>query len=312
MKGLCNLGQTCFFNAAAQCLVYSPNMANYFLSVGQAERDLCTKRKGAFAVAEAFIAFTREYWTKEPVEGGADVSQVYAAFVKACRGFGKHQQHDAHEAIVCLLDKLHEGLCRMKPGQLAVCNRAGVERAAWLEALKGSCSVVSEVFRGQIEATVQAQGYTGVTHDHFTCLSLAVNECSSLTQCFQRHMGSEVLADFKVDGKPREATITKRFTHLPRILVVHFKRFDALEKIDRYIEYTSELDLSQYAAPGSSQHYQLFAVCLHRGTTQDGHYTACCEVKGRWYVMDDESVTRLTNINNIIQRDAYVLFYKRL
>ena len=308
MKGLANGGQTCFFNSAVQCLLYTPNMTNYFLSQKDAE-DLNVKKKGSSGLAAAYGEFVREYWTKEE----AAVAPVYSAFLKACRGFSPGQQHDAHEAMVCLLDKLHDGLSRLKPdASVAVADRPGVARKAWTDGLKNCASVVSEVFRGQVEAQVQATGYTSVTHDHFTCLSLAVNDASSLVHCIQRHMAPEDLQDFKVDGQTIAATLTKRFTYLPRVLVVHLKRFDGCDKIDRFIDYPMELDLKLFAVPECEHHYQLFAVCLHRGTPDDGHYTAVAEVKGRWHSMDDETVAPMKNINDIIQRDAYVLLYKRL
>ena len=309
MKGLPNAGQTCYFNAAVQCLVYSPNMTNYFLA-GCATADLNAKKKGSSTLAGAYAAFVHDYWTAEGAE--ADASDVFAAFTKACKGFAPDQQHDAHEAMMSLLDKLHDGLSKLKPGELAVADRPEVRRKPWLDGLKGACSVVSEVFRGQVEAEIVAPGYTSVSHDHFTCLSLAVNDAASLSQCLQRHMAPERLTDFKVDGNVIEATMTKRFTYLPRVLVVHLKRFDGSDKIDRFIDYQSELDLGPFATPECQRYYQLFAVCLHRGTTDDGHYCAMCEVKGRWYLLDDDAVAPMSNVNDIIQKDAYMLLYKRL
>lgn len=311
MKGLPNAGLTCYFNATLQCLAYCPNMTNYILA-GGIERDLNVKRKGASGVASAYAAFVRDYWTREGVQN-ADPAPVYAAFMKACRGFPASAQHDAHEALVCLLDKVHEGASRLKPGALAVAERPEVKREPWVDGLKGSTSVVSEVFRGQLETEVTADGYASLTHDHFTCLSLAINGLTSLGQAIQRHMGPERVTEFRVGDAVVNATLRKRFTYLPRILVVHFKRFDdGADKLDKFIDYATELDLGEFAAAGCAHHYQLFAVCLHHGTATDGHYTACCEVHGRWAVMDDESVTPLQDINHIIQRDAYVLLYKRL
>lgn len=311
MKGLRNEGETCYLNAALQCLAYCPNLANYFLA-GSAEKDACLRRKGASGVALALARFVSAYWT-DPAET-ADASEVRAAFVRACRSFAPDTQHDAHEALTCLLDKVHDGLSRMKPGDRAVAALpAGVRAGPWAESLRGECSVVSEVFRGQVEVSVSAPGYSSVLVDHFTSLSLALRECATLGQCLHAHMEAEVVPDFKVDDATVEARLCKRFLYLPRVLVLHLKRFDGEAKIDRFVDYPMELDLGPYCVPECrDHHYQLFGVCLHRGGVDGGHYTACCEVKGRWYQMDDAAVTPLKNINGIIQRDAYVLLYKRL
>jgi ubiquitin C-terminal hydrolase len=141
---------------------------------------------------------------------------------------------------------------------------------------------------------------------------LAVTDATTLNQCLQRHMAPETVDGFKVDDRVLQASLTKRFTYLPRILIIHLKRFDGDGKIDRFIDYPAELNLEEYAVPECAHHYGLFGVCMHHGAANDGHYSAVCEVKGQWHVMDDESVTLLGNINDIIQRDAYVLLYKRL
>lgn len=312
MRGLTNLGETCYFNAALQCLLYCPNMTNYFLA-GVPTTDVCTKRKGASTLATLLAEFACVYWTSTSTQAPLDTTELYAAFCKTSKGFGPNLQHDAHEAILCLLDKVHEGLSRLKPpANQGVCHRPEVQQTAWRDSLKNSCSVVSEVFRGQMEMCIQAKGYTRVTHDHFTCMSVAVNDCASLVQCFQQFMAPEHLGDFKVDDQVIDASISKKFTYLPRILIVHLKRFDKHDKIDKFVDYPSELDLGMYVVPGCDHHYQLFGVCLHRGATDKGHYTACCEVNGRWHLIDDDTVGVMENINDIIQRDAYVLFYKRL
>jgi ubiquitin C-terminal hydrolase len=158
---------------------------------------------------------------------------------------------------------------------------------------------------------VEGSGYSSVTHEHFTSLSLAITDSTSLAQCLQRHLACEDLTDFRIDGKVVPASLTKRFTYLPRILIIHLKRFDDTDKLDKFIDYSSELDLGAFSVV-ADHHYQLFGVCLHRGDMEQGHYVACCEVKGHWYYMDDDSVAKMTNINDIIQRDAYVLLYKRL
>lgn len=312
MKGLPNAGDTCYFNAALQCLLYSPSMTNYFLA-GHDAQDVSAKKKMAGALASAYGALVRDYW-QAPGEC-ADPAAVYAAFTKAFRAFASRGQHDAHEALVCLLDKLHDGVSRLKPGSLGVAHRPTVRKEAWLQGLKGACSVVSEVFRGQLEQEVCAPGYASTSYDHFTTLSLAVNDATSLSQCLHRHMVEEHLPDFRVGDRRVPATLRKRFTYLPRVLVIHLKRFDCngSAKIDRFVDYPAELDLGEFALPECEHHYQLFAVCLHRGgDLGGGHYTALGEVRGAWFSMDDETSHRLADINRIIQKDAYMLLYRRL
>ena len=298
-----NYGNTCYFNAAVQCLVYVPNMSNYFLQHAEVG-DLNGRRKGARGLAAAYAEFVRAYWTTGAPADPADASDLYRAFMTACRGFPQDCEHDAHEALLCVLDKLHDGLSRMKPGDCGVSRHPRVCAEAWTAGLKGETSVVSEVFRGQIEQCVT--GVPGVSHDHFTCLSLGVHDSSCLAACMHKFMAPEMLED--------GTGICRRFTYLPRVLAVHFKRFDGSgQKIDKFVDYPFELDLSAYVAGEEVEHhYQLFSVCLHRGTADSGHYVTCGEVKGNWFTCDDSNATPLRDINDVIQRDAYVLLYRRL
>ena len=313
MKGLPNFGHTCYFNAAVQSLVYAPNSTNYFIH-GAESGEVNARRKGASTLALAYAGFVRAYWTEGVAGDQVDAAPLYNAFVTACRGFIKGEQHDAHEALVCLLDKLHEGLSRMKPGEHGVARRPSVCVSAWTSALKNETSVVSEVFRGQMEQRtdiqdIQGAGVTSVTYDHFTSLSLAVHDASNVCACLHKFMASEVLTD-----GPSPATISKRFTYLPRVLVVHLKRFDqSANKIDKFVDYPFELDLGAYTTGETVEHhYQLFSVCLHRGTAHNGHYATCGEVQGNWFMCDDHVATPMADINNVIQRDAYMLMYRRM
>ena len=58
--------------------------------------------------------------------------------------------------------------------------------------------------------------------------------------------------------------------------------------------------------------YDLYALTNHIGNVNRGHYTAfCMNYKNKnWYKFNDMTVTNL-EVHNIVQNNAYVLFYKR-
>ena len=93
-------------------------------------------------------------------------------------------------------------------------------------------------------------------------------------------------------------------THAPRVLAVHLARFDASgAKIDRFVNYTMDVDFA-------AKKYELFAVLLHSGSARDGHYASLVQHRGAWTFANDDACTAVTNINDVIQKDAYVLMYK--
>lgn len=96
---------------------------------------------------------------------------------------------------------------------------------------------------------------------------------------------------------------TKRYSieKLPKILVIHLKRFSKIRfnnKINLNVDYPIEsLDMSKYLSDNielSSNAirnciYDLYGISLHSGTESSGHYVAYCRhpYKKRWYCYND-------------------------
>ncbi|XP_074009003.1 ubiquitin carboxyl-terminal hydrolase 4 isoform X2 [Numenius arquata] len=114
---------------------------------------------------------------------------------------------------------------------------------------------------------------------------------------------------------------TKKFDlwSLPRILVVHLKRFSYSrywrDKLDTVVEFPIRgLNMSEFVCDprAGSYVYDLIAVSNHYGAMGVGHYTAYAKnkVNGKWYYFDDSSVS-LASEDQIVTKAAYVLFYQR-
>ncbi|XP_006171026.2 ubiquitin carboxyl-terminal hydrolase 4 isoform X2 [Tupaia chinensis] len=114
---------------------------------------------------------------------------------------------------------------------------------------------------------------------------------------------------------------TKKFDlwSLPKILVVHLKRFSYnrywRDKLDTVVEFPIRaLNMSEFVCDLSARPYvyDLIAVSNHYGAMGVGHYTAYAKNKlnGRWYYFDDSNVS-LASEDQIVTKAAYVLFYQR-
>ena len=107
---------------------------------------------------------------------------------------------------------------------------------------------------------------------------------------------------------------------LPKILIVHLKRFkqrrkdlkNDSKKVDDFIHYpTNGLDMSGFLQKRNENAvYDLFAVLNHTGRLVGGHYWANCynPIFERWLLFNDEEVVRLSK-KQIVGEQAYVLFY---
>ena len=119
--------------------------------------------------------------------------------------------------------------------------------------------------------------------------------------------------------KHRSAKKQIRLYKLPIYLIIHLKKFknnngffsSSNEKKDAYIKYPiNNLDLSQYIEVNQENKakYDLYAVIQHHGEINRGHFTSICKINDKWYLFNDD---KYFLINNPINKDAYLLFYKK-
>ena len=130
----------------------------------------------------------------------------------------------------------------------------------------------------------------------------------------------------------------------PTVLTLHLKRFDhaaraaggaagerAGRKIDAHVAFPFELAMGPYAASAAlrarfgnrvsaaarardraaaagGERYDLFAVVVHSGGMDSGHYIAYVQWQGAWFRCDDHQVTRADPVT-VAAAQAYMLFY---
>mgnify|MGYP001160681362 CR=1 FL=1 len=95
MKGFGNLGNTCYFNTALQCLLQIPVMSNHFIR---------NPYEGECTFTRAYSEFIRIYWTRG--QETVDVKPLLTTFQKEFPRFKEDEQHDVQEAVMCIIDIL--------------------------------------------------------------------------------------------------------------------------------------------------------------------------------------------------------------
>ena len=119
-------------------------------------------------------------------------------------------------------------------------------------------------------------------------------------------------------GRKNKASKNTTIWKAPTIIVIQLKRFESYKgKLTNLIEYPLELDISKYnknTSKSASNNYQLFAINNHISNhTRFGHYTSI--VKNRldniWYEFDDSNVLQKVEERDLVNKNAYLLFYYR-
>jgi ubiquitin carboxyl-terminal hydrolase 22/27/51 len=101
---------------------------------------------------------------------------------------------------------------------------------------------------------------------------------------------------------------------LPPVVIVQLKRFtfdDSDDKLKTFVQYPVTDWTLMCTADGDR--YDLISVVIHVGNLKSGHYTTLARLNGDgpWYDFNDEYVEPVSDLNEIVNRNAYILIYLR-
>ncbi|XP_029830554.2 ubiquitin carboxyl-terminal hydrolase 32 isoform X2 [Ixodes scapularis] len=177
--GLNNLGNTCFMNAALQCVSNTRPLTQYFIGekhLYELNRLNPLGMKGH--IAKRYGDLVHDLWSgTSKTVAPLKLRWTIGKYAPRFNGF---QQHDSQELLAFLLDGLHEDLNRVqeKP-YVELKDSAGrpddeVAREAWENHALRNRSVVVDLFHGQLQSTVTCKvcSHTSVRFDPFNFLSL--------------------------------------------------------------------------------------------------------------------------------------------
>uniref|UniRef100_A0A915CDK1 ubiquitinyl hydrolase 1 n=1 Tax=Parascaris univalens TaxID=6257 RepID=A0A915CDK1_PARUN len=145
----------------------------------------------------------------------------------------------------------------------------------------------------------------------------------SLISCLSDFTRSELLDEPIYCKKCNLKTPTKKslsIWRLPRILIIHFKRFVYVDAERRWMKSSKvvdfplwDLDLSEWVLDQDAfdgAKYNCFAIANHYGAMASGHYVAYARNRDQWYAFND-SRCQAVKESQIDKKNAYLLFYER-
>ena len=186
LVGLENLGNTCYMNSALQCLSNCEYLTKYFLSgYYKREINLTSKFSTQGKIAESYSSLLEKLWKEtKPYINPSFFHYTFASHVKL---FANSSQHDSHEMLIYLLEKLHEDLNRNKEKVYIELNEKGEDEDDisasnrwWETHQKRDNSIIMDLFSGQYKSTLRCPfcDKISITYDQFSCLELPIeNKC---------------------------------------------------------------------------------------------------------------------------------------
>lgn len=212
LRGLLNLGSTCFMNCIVQVLIHTPIMRDYFLS----DRHNC--HLSSCVVCEVSKLF-QEFYSGSSHAPVSLHDLLYLIWNNASHLAGYRQQ-DAHEFFIASLNLLHTHLNHNSRSH-NMCN-----------------CVIDEIFTGELQSDLVCTTCQGVstTIEPFWDLSLDLSfdlggHPKSLINCLERftrreHLGASAKIKCSKCNTQQESTKELSIYTLPIIACFHLKRFE--------------------------------------------------------------------------------------
>ncbi|KZF18900.1 ubiquitin carboxyl-terminal hydrolase 2 [Xylona heveae TC161] len=322
LRGLYNMGQTCFMSVILQSLIHNPLIRNFFLSDGHRSDECSLENCVSCALDEIFS----ELFSIEKSDGFGAVGMLYKSWASE-QALAGYQQQDAHEYFQSLLNQLHSS----NGGK-----EAGIDQC--------NC-IVHKLFYGKLQSTVTCEECQNTTTAEDPVMDLSLHLQSQLKlpknksfgsvtvprielqDCLARYTSEERLEPDEYTCQnchvaPKRAVKQLTLKRLPPILCIQLKKFEhsrsAAFKIESKLHFPLKLDMTPYTTryrsglmSGSLQGsyvYELSSVIVHKGSLESGHYISYSREGNEWFMFDDNKVT-LALEAEVLEADAYLLFY---
>ena len=292
-NGLENLGQTCFFNSIIQCLFHCPLFRETIKNVPQPVLSVTVLR-------ELRLLFTQ--MRKKNSLGYIETLPCFSAVadIPECKeaNMNKNTPEDAGEFFLRLIEHFREKFKRL-----------------------------ADIFEGDLRSTLTCQRcfQTYIKTEPFGLLPLSfpasnyehdvLHRSYDVYDFFDDFLKPEIISGYKCTHcsaqHPTEKTLDILST--PKVLVLQFKRFQGLQKIEDFVRFPSKLRL-KYASVGSEQQqlYRLTGVVCHSGRSiATGHYVAYVLAQNKWLKANDKTIQEV-RYETVKRKEAYLLFYVRL
>uniref|UniRef100_A0A3B4XCW2 Ubiquitin carboxyl-terminal hydrolase n=1 Tax=Seriola lalandi dorsalis TaxID=1841481 RepID=A0A3B4XCW2_SERLL len=312
VKGISNLGNTCFFNAVMQNLSQTHMLIELIQEVKEKgyklricpPSSLMVTLPSPESLTAAMFLFLQSM--KEQGKGPVNPKILFSQLCQKAPRFKGYQQQDSQELLHYLLDSIRvEETKRVKAGILKAFNNP-TEKTADEETKRQvkaygkegvKMNFVDRIFVGELTNTIMCEEceHISTVKEAFIDISLPIIEervsCSNCSLNLACPCVSVVVCtDKKVEKIYTSARKQMLISSLPPVITLHLKRFHQagmnLRKVNRHVDFPLILDLAPFCsascknlAAGERVLYSLYGIVEHSGSMRGGHYTAYVKVR---------------------------------
>ncbi|KAK9497330.1 hypothetical protein O3M35_004669 [Rhynocoris fuscipes] len=310
IRGMVNLGSTCYMNCIMQAFLHTPMLRDYFFT----DNHRCYSRKTKDCLFCHFGRLFQKYYTDD-ISTLSLHEILYLVWQKDPILSG-YEEKDAHEFFMSALNLLHQHS----------------------SSSHSTPSIIDLIFHGKLQSDIVCQSCANVSTkiDPFSDISLDIPDSgpqahADLSQCLLHFTRAEVLESSSIRCSTcqtyQESTKQLTFKTLPVVIVIHLKRFEHIngkrKKKSMYVSFPMELDMSRFtsnlrnqahlpSSTNSDNRYTLYAVVVHVSDSLDtGHYLVYIRhTKDTWYKCTDVKVVP-AETSEVLASEGYLLFYHK-
>jgi ubiquitin C-terminal hydrolase len=192
MRGLWNLGNTCYFNTAVQCLAHVPPLTKYLFDANLSGCSCDITKEYQKVVKQLFIK-----GETRPVSP----SDLLGAFRVRFPRFEAGHQHDAQEVVLVLIDVFEESLGK---------------------------EFIMDLFNGEETQETSWKGGSSKIVTPFTTLILDVTEPCRLQDLIEEKQKSILIQNYKDEegGEHPQAEMSSQVSRWPKFINFSFSMYD--------------------------------------------------------------------------------------
>ena len=251
LVGLKNLGNTCYMNSCIQCLSHTEDLRPKLqTAMDNRQINQQSRYKGGVAKAMTELVVRLNRGAPKTAEVPKDLKREMGRVHRMFAGFA---QQDSQELLRYLLDGLHEDTNRIK-GKVKWEELKDIEgesdenKAAryWENHSVRNDSPITDLFTGQLMSVLKCKacGHRSASFDPVMDVSVPLvkpsgrkmESLNTLKKCLDEYVAEELLQKMEAvycskckDHKSHTKSLS--FARLPKVLVVHLKRFERNRKL---------------------------------------------------------------------------------
>ncbi|XP_021895044.1 ubiquitin carboxyl-terminal hydrolase 15 [Carica papaya] len=306
-RGLVNCGNSCYANAALQCLTSTKPLIIYLLQRSHS-RACCGKDWCLMCELERHVMMLRE------TGGPLSPSKILLHMRSINCHIGDGSQEDAHEFLRLLVASMQSICLEGLGGESKVDSR--LQETTFIQHTFGGrlqskvkclrCSHESERYENIMDLTLEIYGWVESLEDALTQFTTPEDlDGENMYRCGRCAAYVRARKQLSI----HEA---------PNILTIVLKRFQEgrYGKINKCITFPDMLDMIPFMTRSGDipPLYMLYAVVVHLDTLNasfSGHYVSYVkDLQGNWFRIDDTEV-RPVPMSQVMSEGAYILFYMR-